>query len=263
MANKNFSPIVSKNLNLKTITHGFFTKKGGFSRNSNSSLNCSYNSNDSKINVYNNRELVCNYHKLKIQNLKTISQVHGNKVLIINNLEQKTSNVEADAMVTNKPNIILGILTADCAPVLALDPINRIVAAIHIGWKGAIKNILSNTIDIFIDMGSDVKNIDIAIGPCIGPKSYEVEEDFYNKFTNTNKHNNKYFVKFNNIKYKFNLPKYIKDEALNIGIREKNIAYINKDTFFEDNIFFSYRRNHIKKIGNCGRMISTISINEK
>ena len=172
MQNNKILPILGNNLNFKNITHGFFTKNGGFSSENNYSLNCSYNSNDLKTNVYNNRKLVCNYHKLYIQNLKIVNQVHSNKVVVVNNLKDITSKIDADAIITNKPNIILGVLTADCAPVLACDPLNNIIAAIHIGWKGAIKNILSCTIDSFVSMKSDAKNIRLAIGPCIGPESY-------------------------------------------------------------------------------------------
>jgi YfiH family protein len=161
----------------------FLLKMVAISNKNNFSLNCSYSSNDLKKNVYNNRKLVCNYHKLDIQNLKIVNQVHSNKILVVNNTKQITSKIDADAMITNKPNIVLGILTADCAPVLAFDPIRNIIAAIHIGWKGAIKNILSNTIDSFIGMKSEIKNIRLAIGPCIGPESYEVQKDFYKKFT--------------------------------------------------------------------------------
>ena len=256
-------PILNKNLNFKTITHGFFTREGGFSNRKNFSLNCSFNANDTIINVKNNRKLVCNYHKLNIENLKTAKQVHSNKVLTINNLGQKTNEIEADALVTNQPNIILGILTADCAPVLAFDPINNIIAAIHIGWKGAIKNILSNTIDTFIGMNSNTTNIKLAIGPCIGPMSYKVKKDFYDKFIKINIKNKKYFISLNSNSFKFNLPEYIKDEALNNGILAKNISNLKRDTFIEKEMFFSFRRNYIKNIGDCGRMISTISINKK
>ena len=129
-----------------------------------------------RLNILKNQKQF-KFYKLNIENLKTAKQVHSNKVLTINNLGQKTNEIEADALVTNQPNIILGILTADCAPVLAFDPINNIIAAIHIGWKGAIKNILSNTIDTFIGMNSNTTNIKLAIGPCIGPMSYEVKKD--------------------------------------------------------------------------------------
>jgi len=263
ISNNKIEPILNNNLNFQSITHGFFTKNGGFSSSNNSSLNCSYNANDTKVNVDNNRELICNYHKLSIENLKTVKQVHGNKVLTVNHLKQNTFKIEADSMITNKSNIILGILTADCAPVLAFDPVSKIIAAIHIGWKGAIKNILSNTINTFITMKSEVKNINLSIGPCIGPKSYDVKKDFYDKFINKNIKNKIYFIKFSRDKYKFNLPEYIQDEALNKGILLKNISNLKKDTLIEENMFFSFRRNYIKNLGDCGRMISTISINDK
>ena len=146
MNNNKIKPILSNNLKFKKITHGFFTKNGGYSSNNNFSLNCSFNSNDSLENVNNNRKLICNYHKLNIKNLKTVKQIHSSKVLYIDNLNYETSKIEADSIITNKPNIVLGILTADCAPVLLFDPKNNIIAAIHIGWQGAIKNILTNTI---------------------------------------------------------------------------------------------------------------------
>ena len=263
MQSNEIEPILSNNLNFKNINHGFFTKNGGYSNKNNFSLNCSYSSNDLKKNVYNNRKLVCNYHKLNIQNLKIVNQVHGNKILIVNNIRQITSKIDADAIITNKPNIILGILTADCSPVLVVDPIRNIIAAIHIGWKGAIKNILSNTIDSFIGMKSEVKNIRLAIGPCIGPESYEVQKDFYKKFTKENIKNNKYFINIFPNKYNFDLPQYIKDQALDKGVIEKNISNTNNDTFIEEHNFFSYRRNYKNNLKDCGRMISTISIKAK
>lgn len=255
-------PILSKNLSFKNITHSFFTKNGGFSNDNNYSLNCSYNSTDLISNVNKNRELVCNYHKLHILNLKTVKQIHSNKVVIVNNLKEKTSEIEADAIITDRPNILLGILTADCAPVLAVDPVRNIISAIHIGWKGAITNILSNTLDHFIAMNSDIKNINLAIGPCIGPSSYEVQQDFYDKFNKNDITNKKYFTHLSTNKYRFNLPEYILDEALDKGIKEENISNINKDTFIEENNFFSYRRNYKNNLSDCGRMISAISINE-
>ena len=170
MPNKTVTPILSNNLKFKNLTHGFFSKNGGYSSDNNFSLNCSFNSKDIEANVFNNRKLICNYHKLNIQNLKTVKQVHSNKVLIIKNFQENTSEEEADSIITNKPNIILGILTADCAPVLLFDPINNIIAATHIGWQGAIKNILTNTIDVFKKMKSKTKNIKLSIGPCIGTK---------------------------------------------------------------------------------------------
>ena len=260
MSKNNISPLLSKNLSKKNITHGFFTKKGGISKKNNFSLNCSYNSNDLKTNIIKNRKLVCNFHKLDIDNLKTIKQVHGNKIVIVSDLKKETSTIEADAMITDKPNIILGILTADCAPILVLDYEKNIIAAIHIGWKGAIKNILTKTLKAFIKMGSKINDINIAIGPCIGPESYEVKKDFYDKFTKYNLNNKNYFYNFNSNKFKFDLPQYIIDEAINNGVIKDNITNINKDTFNEKNNFFSARRSLKLKHDDYGRNISIIMI---
>ncbi|PPR17024.1 MAG: Laccase domain protein YfiH [Alphaproteobacteria bacterium MarineAlpha9_Bin3] len=262
MNNNKIKPILSNNLKFKKITHGFFTKNGGYSSNNNFSLNCSFNSNDSLENVNNNRKLICNYHKLNIKNLKTVKQIHSSKVLYIDNLNYETSKIEADSIITNKPNIVLGILTADCAPVLLFDPKNNIIAAIHIGWQGAIKNILTNTIKSFIEMKSKTTNIKLSIGPCIGPKSYNVKEDFYDNFIKKNINNKKYFINTHNDRYKFDLPYYIKDEALYNGLNIKNISNLREDTYLEEEKYFSFRRNFQRGIGDCGRMISTISINE-
>lgn len=255
------NPILSKNLEIHNIKHGFFTKNGGVSNINNYSLNCSFNSNDLKENVINNRMIVCKHHDLEIKNLKTVKQVHSNKIKIIKHLQEITNNYEADSIITNVPNIILGILTADCAPVLVFDEKINIIAAIHVGWKGAINNILSKTIEKLVNLGSNVKDINIAIGPCIGPESYEVREDFYLKFIKNNINNKKFFKKVTSDKFKFNLPYYIYQEAIELRIISKKICIINKDTFVNNKNFFSYRRNYKNSLNDCGRMISTISIN--
>ena len=110
-------------------------------------------------------------------------------------------------------------------------------------------------------MKSNTANIKLSIGPH-RPMSYEVKKDFYNKFIKINIKNKKYFINLDNNKFRFNLPKYIQDEALNNGILAKNISNQKRDTFVENKMFFSFRRNYIQNIGDCGRMISTISINK-
>ena len=175
---KKLNPIFCTNFKTYNINHGFFTRNGGISSQENYSLNCSYSSNDSSDNVLINRQLICKYFNLKVANLKTINQIHSNKVKIIHSINDDTSNNEADALITKSPNIILGILTADCAPILIQDPLRKIIAAVHIGWKGAYNKILERTIEELSNLGSDIKNIKLAIGPCIGPASYEVEKIF-------------------------------------------------------------------------------------
>ena len=260
MNKEKITPILCKNFETLNINHGFFTRNGGVSSKENFSLNCSFNSNDSKDNVLINRKLICNYHKLDIDNLKIVNQVHSNKIQIIENINHDVSNIKADALITKNPNIILGLLTADCAPVLIQDSYKKIIAAIHMGWKGTINNILQNTIKTLIDLGSDINSLKLVIGPCIGPESYEVGNDFYLKFTKIDITNKKFFQKTIANKFKFNLPQYIFHIAINMGIHINNISNTNNDTFKEKYNFFSYRRNFTLKLNDCGRMISTISM---
>ena len=186
----------SKNLNkIHNIKHCFYSRKNGFSKENYESLNCGLGSIDKKESVLKNLEYVSNKMGCKKESLITLNQIHSKNVVHFDNESSVKNKLTGDSIVSEVKNIGIGILTADCAPVLAYDPTRSIIAAIHIGWKGAIKNILSNTIYEFKNMGSNIKNINIAIGPCIGPKSYEVEEDFFNKFTNIKIQNKKYFIK--------------------------------------------------------------------
>ena len=255
-------PFTSKLLNEKKINHGFFTKNGQVTKNFNLNFDCSLKNKKLESKILKNRKMVTNYHNLKLKNLKTINQIHSNKVIIINKNTQKTSNVNADAMITNLPDIILGILTADCAPVLLYDEKQKIIAAIHIGWKGAYKNILKKTINKMENLKCDVNNIILSIGPCIGPKSYEVGEEFFNYFIDKNNNYKIHFKKLNSNKYFFNLPNFIYAKAIKYGIKKYNIWTSIEDTYINEELFFSYRRNIKNNLPDVGRMISTISLNK-
>lgn len=259
---KNIEPITSSLLNNENIIHGFFTKNAGITRHNSLNLNYSFKNIRLKKPIYDNRKLIADYHNLKLTNLKTINQIHSNKVIIIDNNKQNTNSVSADALITKIPNIILGILTADCAPTLIYDKKEKIIAAIHIGWKGAYYNILEETIKNMIILGSNINNLLLAIGPCIGPKSYEVKKDLIDKFIKKKETYKAHFVKINN-KYYFNLANLIHSNALQIGLNNNNIWLANKDTYSNKRLFFSYRRNIKNNSPDLGRMISTISLIKK
>ena len=255
-------PITSRLLNKKNIIHGFFTKNGNVTKSFNLNFDCSLKNKKLKSKILKNREMVTNYHNLVLKNLKTVNQIHSNKVIIIKKYNQKSQNINADALITNLPNTILGILTADCAPVLAYDQKQKIIGAIHIGWKGAYKNILKETIEEMKNLGSNVENLILAIGPCIGPNSYEVGEEFFNYFISKS---NKYKIHFkkNNInEYFFDLPNFIYTQATKYGIKKSNIWTSNEDTYLNEKLFFSYRRNTKNNLPDIGRMLSTISLNQ-
>ena len=248
--------------NLEEIDHCFFSKLGGVSTDKYFSLNCGKGSNDSNASVKRNLKFVADYYDLKINNIITLHQNHSNKAVIISDQNMKKYNLCFDGLVTNKKNIILGILTADCAPILFYDSYNMVVGACHAGWRGALTGIIENTLIKMKSIGSKIDNIRCAIGPCIGQESYEVGKDFYNEFVSVESAAHQFFEKKPNAisKYTFSLERYIIDKLSRLGINSINSIRI--DTFKEDHICFSYRKSLIKKENDYGRMISTIVIKE-
>jgi len=239
----------------KNISHGFFNSLGGYSKGIYKSLNCGIRSKDKKKFVRANLNKVCKKIGCSKNNLLLLNQIHSNKVHVINKLLKK--RLVGDSAITNKNKIALGILTADCAPIFVYDIYNNYISAIHAGWKGAYKNIISKTIKKFINKGSQVKNLVAVIGPCISKQSYEVKNDFLKKFLNQNKNNNNFFT-IKNRKIYFSLNEYIFNQFKINGI--KNIEIIKKDTYLNKNNFFSSRRSFKKKFDDYGRNISIIMI---
>ncbi len=239
----------------KNISHGFFNRKGGFSKGIYKSLNCGIGSKDKKKYIIANLKKVCKKNGCSINDLVLLNQIHSNKVYSINKIPKK--KILGDAVITKKKRIALGILTADCAPVFIYDPKNNIICAIHAGWKGAYKKIIKKTINNLLKQGSKVHNLIAVIGPCISKESYEVQIDFYVKFVNQKKSNKKFFF-HKNKKIFFSLNEYIKNHLNYNGI--KKIEIIKKDTFLNKNNFFSSRRSLKNNFDDYGRNISIIMI---
>ena len=183
-------------------------------------------------------------------------QTHSNKVIVINNKNKNSAKFYSDAVITKINGIALGVVTADCVPIILFDKRNHIIGGIHAGWKGASSGIIENTINKFRKLNSKNK-IYAAIGPCIGTKSYEVKSDFYKKLMSKSKKNNIYFVMKNDNKKLFNLRKYVNDKLVRLNVIVDNI---NKDTFKEKSNFFSYRRSQKLGQNDYGRCISVITM---
>ena len=248
--------IFSKLLNrTKIVNHGFFNKKNGFSRGIYKSLNCGIGSQDNKKNVKKN----LNYVKRKIcserNNIVILYQVHSSKFHVIKKVPKK--KIIGDALITKEKNLPIGILTADCAPILLLDEKKKIIAAIHSGWKGAFKNIIIKVIRKFLKLGSKKKDIIAVIGPTIGQKNYEVGNEFKDKFIKKNR-KNQIFFKIKQNRIYFDLSKFIYNQLISFGIFK--IDVINKDTFDKKNNFFSARRSLKRNETDYGRNISVIML---
>ena len=244
-----------KLIKFKNIRHGFFNREGGVSKGIYKSLNCGPGSKDKITNIKKNIEKVCKKIGCNKKNLILLDQVHSNIVHNVNRVTRK--KLKGDSIITSKKGIALGILTADCAPVFIYDPINNLISALHAGWKGAFKQIISKTIKKFKIKGSNLNDLIVVIGPCISKNNYEVKKDFLNKFIVKEK-SNKNFFNYKNNKIFFSLNDYIKKSFLDLGI--KNIEIIKKDTYILSNNFFSARRSLKKKLNDYGRNISVIMI---
>ena len=247
--------------NLIDIDHCFFSKLGGTSNSYYSTLNCGKGSKDNETKITKNYKIISKYFDLKVKNIQTLNQSHSNKVFTITNNKISNSSLYYDGIVTKKKNIILGILTADCAPILFYDPLNKIIGACHAGWKGSLNGILENTINAMKNLGARSNSIKCAIGPCISQDSYQVSLDFYLQFILENPSNRQFFEsEIKKDKFRFSLKKYIKYKLTNYGIQD--ISSIPIDTFKQDHICFSYRKSIKKKENDYGRMISTIVIKD-
>ena len=251
--------ITSKKLNkLNGISHGFFNRCGGKSKGIYKSLNCGPGSNDKRINIYENLKIVKSKINNDCKNIILLNQIHSNKFIFINKNYKKKRKFKADAIITNQKKLPIGILTADCVPILICDKKKNIIAAIHAGWKGTYKNILTRVVKFMLKKDCHIKNIHVAIGPCISQKNYNVKEDFFKKFIKKDKKNTKFFKKRKNLLY-FDLPGYIKSQLKIMKI--SNIDHINIDTFEYKNNYFSARRSIRLKHDDYGRNISIIMIN--
>ena len=239
------------------VKAGFFTRNGGVSKKENYSLNCSLNQKDTKINVNKNIDICLKNLNIK-KKIKFINQIHSNKIVRINkkNIGKKYSG---DGLITNNKQIALGVLTADCCPIFIFDKNKRYICALHVGWKGALKNISSKGVKYFFKQKIIKNNIVVLIGPCLGFKNFEVTKDFKNKFINKNKKYSIFFKYKNKDKQLFNLRGLINYQFQELGI--KNIHNIKKDTFSNKRIFFSHRRES-QKFRDTGRMINIIAFND-
>ena len=252
--------IKSKKLSkFRDIEHAFFNRLGGKSNGIYKSLNCGPGSSDDRKNIFNNLEIVKRKINSTSNKILLLNQIHSNKFLYISKKTKLNKyKLVGDAIITNKSNTPIAVLTADCAPILMFDNNNKIIAAIHAGWKGAYKGIVKKVLNFMIKKGSSVDDITAVIGPCISLKSYEVKQDFIEKFIKKDAKTKVFFKRIKNKNY-FSLNEYIAYQLKILNI--KKIKIINKDTFNVKNNFFSARRSKSCNENDYGRNISVIMIN--
>ena len=238
--------------NLKAFTHGFFKRKGGVSKGIYNSLNCGMSSKDKKGNIIKNRKMISESLNFNINKLIVANQSHSNKVKILNKFE---SDIDCDAMISLSNKIILGVLTADCCPILVGHKKKYISAVIHLGWKGLFNDILENFLYKIKTLEININDLIFALGPCIGFNSFEVGHDFKKKFIIKDKLSKEFFTTVKNKIY-FDLRGYAKFVLIKLGF--SNIWCSSDDTYKKFNDYFSYRYSIHNKFTDYGRMLSVI-----
>jgi purine-nucleoside/S-methyl-5'-thioadenosine phosphorylase / adenosine deaminase len=241
------------------IRHGFFTRQGGVSEGIFASLNCGFGSSDEAAKVAENRARAMAALGLGGERLLTCYQVHSAEVVVVDRPWQRGEAPRADAMVTGTPEIALGILTADCAPVLFADAGARIIGAAHAGWRGALTGVLEATVAAMERLGAKPQRISAAIGPCIGRESYEVGAEFPAPFLAENAANAAFFrATPRQGHFLFDLAGYVAARLKRLGLAR--IETIPGDTAAEAERFFSYRRSCHRKERDYGRELSAITL---
>lgn len=242
---------------LDGIAHGFFGRRGGVSTGELASLNCGLGSGDDPALIAENRRRVADA-VLPGLALTGAYQVHGNRCIIVDDKSDLTARPEADALATRTPGIVLGILTADCVPVLFADREAGVIGAAHAGWKGALAGITDATLAAMESLGADRVNIAAAIGPCIGRASYEVDDAFVERFTADDPANERFFAAGNPGHAMFDIAAYVAARLAAAGVAR--IAIGGQDTYALQQDYFSYRRACHQGENSYGRQLSVIGL---
>ena len=241
------------------IRHAFFTRQGGVSRGLFASLNCGFGSGDDLEVVARNRATAAAQLGLTADRLVTCHQVHGTDIVTVERPWRREDNPHADGTVTKVPGIALGVLAADCAPVLFADREAGVIGAAHGGWRGALAGVMEAAVGAMVALGADRERIRAGIGPCIAQLSYEVGPEFPANFTARDPESARYFVPASRPShFLFDLPGYIALRLQRLGLAAVERA--PHDTAAEEELFFSYRRACLRGERDYGRGLAAIAL---
>jgi len=242
---------------LGSVPHGFLGRRGGVSTGILVGLNVGYGSSDERSAIDENRRRAI-AAVLPGAALATVHQIHSATVVQAERPWPQGERPEADALVTDRANLLLGILTADCAPVLFADAEAGVIGAAHAGWRGALAGVTDATIRAMEGLGSRRQHISAAVGPCIAQLSYEVGEDFRRRFADEEPGSERFFMESASGKPHFDLQAYVVHRLLAAGIEQADA--IRLDTYAEPDRFYSYRRATHRGEPDYGRQVSLIGL---
>lgn len=241
------------------MRHGFLSRKGGVSRGAYASLNCGPGSADDASAVAENRNRAVQRAGLDSAPLVTCYQVHSADVVRVTEPWAPADAPKADALVTSQTGLAIGVLTADCAPVLFCDVQAGVVGAAHAGWKGAVGGVLEATVREMVSLGAKPQNIRAAVGPCIHAKSYEVGGELCQAVLTASNWALELFEPSERAgHYQFDLPGYVSGRLARMDLSHFEVLAF--DTYSDENQFFSYRRTTHQGGGDYGRLLSVIGL---
>ncbi|MCE9522545.1 MAG: peptidoglycan editing factor PgeF [Alphaproteobacteria bacterium] len=250
------SPFLS---DIAGVAHGFFGRQGGVSEGIYASLNCGFGSNDDVERVTQNRRRVAERLGSREERLITVYQIHSADVVTVDAPWARGEAPKADAMVTNVKGIALGVLAADCTPVLFADATAGVIGSAHAGWKGAIGGVAQATVRAMEALGAERGRIRAAIGPCIGPASYEVGPEFFARFNDEANANRTFFrPSARESHFLFDLPGFVAARLAAFGVSA--VDRLNLCTYEHAEHYFSYRRTTHRGESDYGRNISAIML---
>lgn len=239
---------------LAGIPHGFLGRKGGVSEGIVAGLNVGFGADDDLAAVAVNRARASEA-VLPGARLVSVHQIHSPTAVYAGEGWPDTSRPVADALVTDRPGLLLGIVTADCAPVLLADAEAGVVAAAHAGWKGAHLGVIGATVAKMVDAGANAANVRAVVGPCIAVQSYEVDEAFRERLA---AYEHCFEPGARDGHWQFNLRLFVQDLLLEEGVGE--IDQLDHDTYAGEQSFYSYRRSTHRHEPNYGRQFSLIGL---
>lgn len=241
---------------LGDVRHGFFTRKGGASSGVFAGLNCGAGSSDQAEAVQINRARVAAAMGVGPETLVSLHQVHSAQAVVVD--DSGAAPQKADAMVTATPGIALAILTADCQPVLFVDPDAGVIGAAHAGWRGALAGILDATVETMEELGARREQICAAIGPTISQRAYEVGPEFFETFLDDDPANARFFAQGNGDRLLFDLAGYSLARLRRLGVG--HAEWTRHCTYSDPERFYSFRRSVHMGEADYGRLVSVIRL---
>ncbi len=244
---------------LPGIRHGFYTRTGGVSTGIYRGLNCGPGSNDDASAVELNRTRVAISMNVAPENLMSLYQIHSATAIVVTDPWTDNARPQADGMATATPGIALGILTADCAPILFTDPKTQVIGAAHAGWRGAVAGVAEATLDQMEKLGANRADIIAVVGPAISQENYEVGADLRTDVLAESEGNARFFDASDRPDHwRFDLEAYVMHRLKMAGVG--TMAGLSECTYADDDRFFSYRRTTHRGEADYGRQISCIAL---